>query len=283
MTRFHTPFISRIVRDPHMTDSESNHQRDAVNHRSKGYAMTAPLTDDRLAALKAFDTSTIASGIETFGVRLDNEGFMTGNVQCRFPMAGPMVGYAVTAKIRCSSPPMEGHSFVNRSQWWDYILSIPAPRIVVIQDIDENGPGTGALVGEVHAAILKALGCEGLVTDGAVRDINRMPFDRGGFQLYSGSVSPSQAYAHIVEIACDVTIGGLQIHSGSLLHGDRHGIVLIPKAIAASLPLAAERVRASERKLVEMCHSSDFSVAKIKDAFNGIHAEATLPVGAHHP
>src|SRR5580704_4119338 len=105
--------------------------------------MTAPLTDDRLAALKAFDTSTIASAIQTFGVRLDNEGFMAGAVQCRFPMAGPMVGYAVTAKIRCSTPPREGRGRVDRTQWWDYILSVPAPRIVVIQDVDEDGPGTG--------------------------------------------------------------------------------------------------------------------------------------------
>ena len=245
--------------------------------------MSAPLTDDRLAALSAFDTSTIASAIQTFGVRLDNEGFMTGPVQCRFSIAEPMVGYAVTAKIRCSSPPMEGQAYVNRNQWWDYILSLPAPRIIVIQDVDENGPGIGSFVGEVHAAILKALGCVGVVTDGAVRDINRMPFDRGGFHLFSGSVCPSQSYAHLVEIACDVTIGGLAIHSGSLLHGDRHGIVLIPKAIAASVPIAAERLRASERKLVELCHSSDFSIAKVKTALSGIHDEAPLALDAFHP
>lgn len=236
--------------------------------------MTAPLTDDRLAALKAFDTSTIVSAIQTFGVRLDNEGFLTGAVQCRFPMAGPMVGYAVTAKIRCSSPPMDGRSHVDRTRWWDYILSVPAPRIVVIQDVDENGPGAGAFIGEVHAAILKALGCDGVVTDGAVRDLNRMPFDRGGFQMFSGSLSPGQAYAHLVEIACDVTIGNLQIHSGSLLHGDRHGIVLIPPAIAASVPLAAEKVRSGERTIIDLCHSPAVTVAMIRNGLERPAADA---------
>ena len=245
--------------------------------------MTTILTDDRLAALKAFDSSTIASAIQTFGVRLDNEGFLSGAVQCRCPMAGPMVGYAVTAKIRCSSPPMEGRTYPDRNQWWDYILSVPAPRIVVIQDVDENGPGTGAFIGEVQAAILKALGCDGVVTDGAVRDLNRMPFDRGGFQIYSASLSPSQAYAHLVEIACDVTIGNLQIYPGSLLHGDRHGIVLIPTAIAGAVPLAAEKVRSGERRIVALCQAPDVTVAMIRKSVGGMAQDGQLALDAYHP
>jgi regulator of RNase E activity RraA len=39
----------------------------------------------------------------------------------------------------------------------------------VIQDLD-NHTGRGAFVNEVHAKILKALGCVGVVTDGSVRN-----------------------------------------------------------------------------------------------------------------
>jgi hypothetical protein len=62
--------------------------------------MTVPLTDDRLAARKSSGTSTIAAAIRTFPVRLDDAGFMAGAVQCRYPPAGPMVGHAVSARIR---------------------------------------------------------------------------------------------------------------------------------------------------------------------------------------
>ena len=41
---------------------------------------------------------------------------------------------------------------------WNHLFSIPDPRIVVIEDID-NTPGVGAFVGEVNANILVALGC----------------------------------------------------------------------------------------------------------------------------
>ena len=52
----------------------------------------------------------------------------------------------------------------------DQLLALPAPRILVVEDV-ESGPGTGSFMGEVHANIYRALGCAGIVTNGAVRDL----------------------------------------------------------------------------------------------------------------
>ena len=61
-------------------------------------------------------------------------------------------------------------SFRDRADFWNSILEIPAPRILVLQDMDRP-PGRGAFVGDMHAAILKALGCVGYLTNGAVREL----------------------------------------------------------------------------------------------------------------
>src|SRR4051812_38589427 len=113
-----------------------------------------PAADPRiLNALQSLDTCTVANAIETFEVRLRNEGYADATIRCITPCDKPVAGYAVTARIRCSSPPMAGGAYVDRTDWWNHILTIPAPRIVVIEDIDEK-PGAGAFLGEVHACIL---------------------------------------------------------------------------------------------------------------------------------
>ncbi|HSY59308.1 MAG TPA: hypothetical protein VK795_07090, partial [Terriglobales bacterium] len=114
--------------------------------------MTAPsLTPVRMEQLRRFSTCLIASAIERFQVRLPNTGFSDSSIRCMFDDLPPIVGYAVTARIRTADPPMEGGGYIyDRVEWWKDILTVPAPRIVVIQDVDPN-PGLGALVGEVHA------------------------------------------------------------------------------------------------------------------------------------
>ncbi|MBI3877365.1 MAG: RraA family protein, partial [Verrucomicrobia bacterium] len=132
--------------------------------------MKISLTPELLEALRRTDTCTVSNAIESFDVRLRNEGFTNGSIRCLFPERRPMVGHAVTVKIRCSSPPPQGHGYFDRTDWWDYLLTIAAPRVLVVQDVDLQ-PGTGSFLGEVHANILLALGCVGVVTNGAVRDV----------------------------------------------------------------------------------------------------------------
>jgi 4-hydroxy-4-methyl-2-oxoglutarate aldolase len=81
-----------------------------------------------------------------------------------------MLGYAVTGRIRTSSPPISGRCYYDRVDFWEYVTRIPAPRVIVMEDVDHT-PGLGALVGEIHATIGLALSCVGYVTNGAVRDL----------------------------------------------------------------------------------------------------------------
>jgi regulator of RNase E activity RraA len=212
--------------------------------------MSVSLTSDQLETLRGFSTCAVANAIETFETRLRNAGFSARGIRAMFPQQNPIVGYAVTVKIRCSSPPPEGHSYLEHTDWWNQILKSPAPRIVVIEDVDPQ-PGLGALVGEVHANILKALGCVGVVTNGAVRDLPAL--DALGFAAFAGGVSVSHAYAHLVEIGTPVEIAGLKIESGDLLHGDCHGVISIPTKLAGEIPAVAARMIAREKELKSLC------------------------------
>ena len=220
------------------------------------------LTDEELDALRLFDTCMVANAVETFNVRLHNTGFTDASIRCRFEDAPPMVGYASTARLRSGEPPMVGSRFRDRADFWNSILEIPSPRILVLEDMDDP-PGRGAFVGDMHAAILKALGCIGYLTNGAVREL---PSVRTmGIQLFAGSVAVSHAYAHIFDVGCAVNVGGMEVRSGDLLHGDRHGVLTIPAEIAVAIPAVAADLQRTEQTVIDFCRSNAFSVAKLGD------------------
>jgi 4-hydroxy-4-methyl-2-oxoglutarate aldolase len=220
-----------------------------MDHRPK-----KPLSAEQLAALRRWPTPAIANAIETFSVRSRATGFMAADILARFPELGVIAGYAVTAKIRASIPPTDDPETVNRDAWFDHILSVPAPRIVVMQDMDQ--PSVGSYWGEVNATRHKAFGCLGVITDGGVRDLDEM---RGmGFQALSRSVLVSHAYVHLVEVGGPVTVGGLTVHPGHLLAADQHGAIHIPHDIAPLVPEAAQRIEDSEREIIRFYQRPDF-------------------------
>jgi len=216
-----------------------------------------------MEALRSLDTCTVSNAIETFGVRLRNTGFADARVRCMFEDFPPMVGYAATAQLHSVEPPITGRIYSDRTDFWNSILQIPAPRIVVLEDLDKP-PGLGAFVGDMHAAILRALGCIGYVTDGAVRELPRVK--QQGFHLFAGNVAVSHAYAHIFEFGSQVKVGGLEVQPGDLLHGDQHGLLTVPKEIAPEIPAAAARLREAEQEVIEFCQSPKFSVDELRRA-----------------
>jgi 4-hydroxy-4-methyl-2-oxoglutarate aldolase len=228
---------------------------------SKGMRMVleASIQGTVLEPLRQVDTCSVANAIETFEVRLRNTGFASSKIRCMFEDLPPMVGYAATARLRTESPPIAGRIRIYHdcTDWWNSILQVPAPRIAVIEDVDER-PGVGAFLGDMHAAILRALGCIGYVTDGAVRELPRVR--ELGLQLFAGNVAVSHAYAHLFDFAAIVNIGGLEVQPGDLLHGDRHGLLSVPKEIAAEIPAVVERQRRTQQKVIDFCQSKGFSV-----------------------
>jgi 4-hydroxy-4-methyl-2-oxoglutarate aldolase len=224
-------------------------------------AVEPPVRVVDLDALRLIDTCMVSNAIETFEVRLRNTGFADAHIRCMFKDLPPMLGYAATARLRTVEPPIAGGTHHDRTEWWNSILEVAPPRIVVLEDMDEP-PGTGAFLGDTHAAILRALGCVGYVTDGAVRELPRVR--ELGLQLFARNVAVSHAYAHVFDFGSVVKIGGLTVRPGDLLHGDRHGLLTIPGAIASEIPAVAARLRQDEKRVIDFCQSPQFSIKKLK-------------------
>jgi regulator of RNase E activity RraA len=210
-----------------------------------------------LDALQLLDGADVANAIETLGLRLRNEGFADGTVRSMTPSLPPAVGYAVTARIRCSSPPAVGQQYIDRTDWWNHLLQVPAPRFVVVQDVDEH-TGLGAFLGEVHANVLRALGCAGYATNGAVRDLAALTALR--FPTFASCTSVSHAFAHVVDFGSPVAIGGLFISSGDVLFADASGLQSIPPAVIDRLPAMVADIRRRDEEVIRFCRSADFSI-----------------------
>jgi 4-hydroxy-4-methyl-2-oxoglutarate aldolase len=225
------------------------------------YPMHGQVSAETLNALLLLDSCSVANAIEALDVRLRNEGFSEPRLFCRFPKLPPMVGYATTLRVRAASPPWKGSSYLDRTDWWGHLGATHLPHVVVIQDMDAY-PGRGAFIGEVHANILKAFGCVGFVTNGAVRELAAI--EGLNLQLFSETVSVSHAYVHVVEFGMPVEVAGLQIRPGDLLHGDQNGLVRIPMEIAKDLPEIATRLREREKQIIAYCRSAEFSISGLR-------------------
>lgn len=224
--------------------------------------MVTQFSAEVLETLRKIPTPSVANAIETFDCKPRNEGFMGPEIRCIYPQLGGMIGYACTATIMADQPAVEGHH-VHVFRWWEYIQTLPQPRVVVIQDLDKKP--VGSFWGEVNANIHQALGCAGIVTDGGVRDLDEM--QRLGFHAFAAEILVSHAYVHLVDIGIPVKVGGLVVNPGDLILGDPHGVISIPGEIAADLPAGVKAVEQRERLIIGCCQSNDFSVEKLKAAW----------------
>lgn len=225
----------------------------------------APLPASVLEALKAFDTPTICNAMEIVAPERRLIGYTVKPLVCPFPDLPPIVGYARTATMRstATSSLQGAASRDQRAAYYEYVGTGPGPRISVIQDLDGANIGYGAFWGEVNSAVHQALGCLGVVTDGSIRDI---PQWAPGFQALAGSIGPSHAHVHLAGFGETVSVAGMTVRDGDLVHADRHGAIVIPLEYAAKLPAAAELLARREEVILTIARSKDFTIEKLKAA-----------------
>jgi len=217
--------------------------------------MPTPLLPDALAKLRQIPTPALSNGVEVFNIRPRTSGFMSSQIRCVFPDLGAMVGYAFTATCRATEQPPKD-AVARRFEMWRALEQAPAPRIIVLQDLDDPA-GVGAYWGEVQSNVHRALGCIGTVTNGSVRDLDEVR--AVGFHFFAGSVGVSHAYVHLVDFGKPVEVGGLTVHPGDLLHGDQHGVLQIPSEIANRVGEGVAQVERFEREVITYCQTPGFT------------------------
>jgi regulator of RNase E activity RraA len=183
---------------------------------------------------------------------------------CPFPNLPPIVGFAKTVTAKAKDKIAGGSYMEKRMSYLDYVAAEPRPSIAVIEDLDDE-VGYGAFWGEVQSNIHKALGCLGVVTNGSIRDI---PMIAPGFQMLAGSLSPSHAYTHVEDFGIPVTVHGMKVNSGDLIHADQHGAVVVPLDVIDKMKPALDDLNAREARIIKAAKEVG-TVEAIKAAIKG--------------
>jgi regulator of RNase E activity RraA len=222
-------------------------------------------SENQFAFLRSIDTPTVCNLIEIVAPERRGAGYTVSHLHCPFPDLPPMVGFAKTVTIRARDK-VSGPSYMQkRMDYLDYVAAAPRPSVVVIEDQDDP-PGYGAFWGEVQTNVHTALGCIGTITNGSVRDI---PAVAAGFQMLAGSLSPSHAYVHVVEFGVPITIHGMAVKSGDLVHADRHGAVVVPVDKIDAMQAALDGLAKQEARIIAAARAPGATVESIKAAFRG--------------
>ena len=215
------------------------------------------LTQQQLDGLRAIDSPTIANAIEYFGVRPRVAGYCGSNVRCLVPDAGPtMLGYAVTCKGDSTT---EDKDRREHTELYRAIAALqPLPAVVVIgDDGDRSRIHLSCHAGEMMATTMKRVGAVGLVTDGGLRDIREITA-LGGFHYFGRGLVVAHGRPCIYDIGATVTIDGMEVRPGDLLHGDENGITVIPAEIADQVAAKANEHREMEQNRLREILGPDF-------------------------
>jgi len=207
---------------------------------------------DLISKLQEFDTPTICNALEMVDPERRNFGYTDRSFFCLRPQMAPIVGIAKTATIRSLRPSiLSGDELkLERVKYYSYIYEDDLPKIIVMQDLDGFRHGHGVFWGEFNSRIHKFLGCEGVITDGSVRDVPNLPTD---FQVLAAAIMPSHANIHIVDYGKQVNVYSMVVEPGSIVHADLHGAVTFDVTQAERVIECACQFVESERAMLDAC------------------------------
>ncbi len=204
-----------------------------------------------LDLLRKYDTPTICNVVELFDSRPRQSGYLDGRIQACYPKLPPMVGFASTATFRSASPPRSGNVYSGLDHQVEAFAELPGPPVVVFQDLDS--PVASATFGEVMCTTYKTFGAVGLITSGAGRDLDQV--EALFFPCFTAGTVCAHGNCHIPSINVPVHVGGVMIHPGDLLHGDRNGVTTIPIEIAAAVAHGCADYMAAEAVVMDYLKS----------------------------
>ena len=226
--------------------------------------------------LRRFDTPTVLNVVELFDVRPHHHGYLNGSVRALFPELPPMVGFAFTATYTGTSP---GQG-IALGEMVEAFPAVPEPRVIVYQSLDS--PPAAAIFGDISCSVFKQLGCAGLVTDGAGRDLELIrPL---AFPCFASSVIASHGYARATAVGVPVNVAGQEIRPGDLLHGDANGVAVVPLDIAAVVARTCGSMQTAESSLLRKVNAPGATMTEVSRAhreFLAELAEIRRAIGRH--
>ena len=223
------------------------------------------MNDTLLKLLQQVDTPTVCNAIEVAEGQRGFNAFTRGTMLASHPDAPAIVGYARTARIAAVAPPKEAPDVIKtrRMDYYRHMAEGPRPSVAVVEDTDFPNC-IGAYWGEINSTVHKGFGMSGALTNGVMRDLGDVP---EGFQIVAGSIGPSHGFVHVKEVGTPVTIFGMQVTDGDLIHADRHGAIIIPVHVLPTLEAAIHKLLDTEKLVLDPARQNGFDFEAFKAAW----------------
>lgn len=228
-----------------------------------------------LKKLEKFNTPTVGNVVATFGARDPlclslydpwyGRWYTDQSLHCIYSELGPRIGYAMTVVYSLPNP--------NYTRWTfndliDALGQAKKPIVVVAQqDFPPDILPRNGLFGGIMTAVFKACGVVGVVTNGPSRDVDEI---RGmGVQYLMSGVTSGHGNFAIRAINVPVSVAGMDVAPGELIHMDENGACKFP----------ADRLADVCRNVIEMTAMEDEWAGNILKAKTAAEVKAAFATG----
>ncbi|HNZ04872.1 MAG TPA: bifunctional hexulose-6-phosphate synthase/ribonuclease regulator [Methanothrix soehngenii] len=215
-----------IVRSANVTES-ARKIRESIDVAQASTAPKMSLEEEIVSLLRSVSSSNISDAMHRKGAMRGIHPLIPGK---------KIVGKAITVQTFAGdwAKPVEAID-----------LAGPGDVLVIY-----NGSNNIAPWGGLATLSCKIKGVEGVVVDGAVRDLQEIrPMD---YPLFSSDVVPNAGDPKgMGEINSEIVCGGQTVRPGDYIVGDDSGVVVIPKERAYEIARRAKEVEKTENRLFE--------------------------------
>lgn len=204
---------------------------------------TTDNSDPIIERLAALDVCTLSDAMDSLG--------LSGVVEGIGPVwqGARLSGRAVTMRLAKGPAPATDKPVHLGAR----AIGMAGPGYVIV--VDNEGRASMGSWGGLLSAAAVAREVEGVITDGACRDVDEARelafpvFARGG------AVRTARGRAHEVSTGEPVTLSGVRVSPGDLVAADGSGIVVIPSAEAERVLATAERLIQREQRMLAALQS----------------------------
>ncbi len=235
--------------------------------------MPAMSEHEMLQELEKFDTPSITNVVATYPSNplclglynpWSENWYTDASIRCMYPEIGPRVGYAVTCVYSVPDPNYNRLTFMDVI---DALDASPKPAILVFeQKFPPELAAKAGLAGEVMTTAMQAVGCIGAISNGPSRDIDAMrPM---GFQYLLGGVTAGHGDMAVQAVNVPVSVGGMDVSPGELIHMDADGAVKFPADRLADVLTNVRALIDDEQVRLEAIRNAK-TAAEVRAAFAG--------------
>jgi 4-hydroxy-4-methyl-2-oxoglutarate aldolase len=226
-----------------------------------------------IAALREFDTPSITNVVATYPKSelclglynpWNQNWYTDASLRCWYPEMGRLVGYAVTAVYGLPDPNYNRLSFMDVI---DTLDASPKPTIFVFEQRfpPEIAKKVGLSGGNMTSA-MKAVGCVGAISNGPSRDIDEIR--SMGFQYLTGGVCAGHGDMAIHGVNVPVSVAGMDVAPGEIIHMDENGAVKFPASKLAEVYRLVTALRDEEAARMGNLHRAT-NAAEVRAIFGG--------------